>query len=388
MKTLFYIGIVTWCFLEILKVYFIMPMPGSQQWDSVEFAYFIHQNRWTLRALLGIMILVGATNAFSISKKWIPILSLAPLLAIIYAFNFELLAEKMFKQPDNLSYYGQGSYDENDSSILVVIERDGKAKAYPIRYISYHHQVRDSIGKIPIMVTYCNVCRTGRIFSPFIDGKLENFRLVGMDHFNAMFEDETTGSWWQQATGEAIVGPSTGKSLVELESEQMTAATFFSLYPKGLIMKADEAFLSKYDSLGKFEKGKSISKLTMTDSVSWNEKSWVIGISLNGISKAYDWNDLKKEIIIHDAVGNQPIVLVLAEDKQSFATFKRTRLQYFQIKNDTLYSGESKYNLAGKPSHSETPDLEKINAYQEFWHSWRTFHPKTEVFKKENEENR
>jgi hypothetical protein len=40
------------------------------------------------------------------------------------------------------------------------------------------------------MITYCTVCRTGRVFSPDVDGKPETFRLVGMDHFNAMFEDE------------------------------------------------------------------------------------------------------------------------------------------------------------------------------------------------------
>lgn len=385
MKALFYVGILAWCFLEILKVYFIMPMPGSQRWESVEFAYFIHQNRWILRALFGIMILAGARNSFSISKKWIPLLCLVPLVIIIYIFNFEMLAERIFQQPKNLSFYDHESYDENDSSLVVAIVQEGKAKAYPIRYISYHHQVRDSIGSTPIMVTYCNVCRTGRIFSPIIDSKNEEFRLVGMDRFNAMFEDKTTGSWWQQATGEAIVGPSTGKSLDELESEQMTAATFFSLYPDGLIMKADENFLSKYDSLGKFEKGKSTSNLTKTDSISWNEKSWVVGISLDGVSKAYDWNGLQKEIIIHDSVGNQPIVLVLAKDKQSYAAFKREPFHYFQMKEDTLYFGESKYNLAGKSLNSGIPNLEKINAYQEFWHSWRTFHPRTEIYKMEKE---
>lgn len=382
MKIFFYAGIIALCFLEILKVYFIMPLPGSQRWDSVEFAYFIHQNRWILRALFCIMILVGARKAFSSSKKWIPLLSMVPLVIIIYAFNFEMLAEKMFHQPENLSFYGLADYEENDSSLVVAIERGGIAKAYPIRYISYHHQIRDSIGEIPIMVTYCNVCRSGRIFSPIIEGKPENFRLVGMDHFNAMFEDETTGSWWQQATGEAIVGPSTGKILIELEADQMTASTFFSMYPEGLMMKADPSFISKYDSLGKFEKGKSTSKLTKTDSVSWNEKSWVVGISLDNVSKAYDWNDLKREIIIHDSLGKQPIVLVLAEDKQSYAAFKRDPSQFFQIEKDTIYSGESKYNLAGKSYQPSNPNLEKVNAYQEFWHSWRTFHPKTEVYKK------
>jgi hypothetical protein len=53
------------------------------------------------------------------------------------------------------------------------------------------------------MVTYCTVCRTGRVYGPIINGKKETFRLVGMDHFNAMLEDATTKSWWQQATWDA-----------------------------------------------------------------------------------------------------------------------------------------------------------------------------------------
>lgn len=357
-------------------------MPGSQHWESVEFAYFIHRNRWIFRASFGILIFIGARNAFSTRKKWIPTLWLFPLLAIIYLFNFKMLAEKMFLQPNNLSFHNSQTYDQNDSSLVVAIAFEGKAKAYPIRYISYHHQVRDSIAEIPIMVTYCNVCRTGRIFSPIINGKTEDFRLVGMDHFNAMFEDNTTGSWWQQATGEAIVGPLKGNSLDELESEQMTASTFFSLYPDGLIMKADKAFLSKYDSLGKFEKGISQSNLTRTDSISWSEKSWVVGISLDGISRAYDWNDLKTNILIHDTLGKNPIILVLADDRQSFTAFRRKPSQYFQIKNDTLYSGESKFSLSGKSYKNDIPNLEKINAYQEFWHSWRTFHPGTSIYSK------
>jgi hypothetical protein len=359
-----------------------MPLPGSQRWESVEFAYFIHRNRWVFRVLFGLLIFIGARNAFSGRKKWIPTLWLIPLFAIIYLFNFKMLAEKMFLQPKNLSFQDSQTYDQNDSSLVVAIAFEGKAKAYPIRYISYHHQVRDSIGIIPIMVTYCNVCRTGRIFSPIINTKTEDFRLVGMDRFNAMFEDKTTGSWWQQATGEAVVGPLKGKSLDELDSEQMTASTFFSLYPDGLIMKPDKDFLSKYDSLGKFERGKSKSNLTRRDSISWSEKSWVVGISLNGISRAYDWNDLKSEILILDTLGKNHIILVLGDDRQSFAAFKRKQSQYFQIKNDTLYSGESKFSLSGRSFNYGTPNLEKINAYQEFWHSWNTFHPGTSIYSK------
>ena len=190
-------------------------------------------------------------------------------------------------------FYSSSHHQENDSSLVITVTQEGEAKAYPVRFIVYHHQVRDSLGGKPIMVTYCSVCRTGRVFEPIVNGHVENFRLVGMDHFNAMFEDSATKSWWQQSTGKAITGPLKGAELPEIGSAQMTVGKFFKLFPEGLVMGADSASLSKYDSLGRYEKGRSRSKLTGTDSLSWKEKSWVVGISQNGKSKAYDWNDLK-----------------------------------------------------------------------------------------------
>lgn len=166
-----------------------------------------------------------------------------------------------------------------------------------------------------VLVSYCTVCRTGRVFSPVVNGTLETFRLVGMDHFNAMFEDKRTGSWWRQATGEAIVGPLKGKVLQEFPSRQMTLAQWLALYPKSLIMQADTASREKYAKGFDFETGSSRKKLTGTDTASWREKAWVVGVTLNGESKAYDWNRLKREGTVNDEVGGTPIVLALASDR-------------------------------------------------------------------------
>lgn len=381
MKKLFYIGLVGLALLEILNVYFIMPMPGSQQMDTVELAYFIHSSRWYFRVLFGIFIFIGAKETFGSKKKWIPLVALLFLFIICYAFNFQMTAEKMFSEPEKLSFYNSQHHQENDSSLVIAVTQGEEAKAYPVRYIVYHHQVRDSIAGKPIMVTYCSVCRTGRVFEPLVNGHVEKFRLVGMDHFNAMFEDSATRSWWQQSTGKAITGPLKGSELPEMRSTQMTVGKFFKLFPTGLVMQADSASLSKYDSLGRFEKGRSQSKLTGTDSLSWKEKSWVVGISQNGKSKAYDWNDLKSERIIHDTIGGQPILLALSVDGQSFAAFKRDSIQHlFSFKQDTLYSGEGVFDFKGKSTSSDMEDLKQINAYQEFWHSWRTFQPNTETY--------
>ena len=107
--------------------------------------------------------------------------------------------------------------------LVVGIEVKGEARAYPLMFIGYHHQVPDVAGGEPVLVTYCTVCRTGRVWSPMVNGKNEEFRLVGMDHFNAMFEDATTGSWWRQVNGEAITGKLKGTMLREFPAEHMCA---------------------------------------------------------------------------------------------------------------------------------------------------------------------
>ena len=109
---------------------------------------------------------------------------------------------------------------------------NGEAKAYPIQFLGYHHQVQDTVGGKPMMVTYCTVCRTGRVFEPVVNGKHEKFRLVGMDHFNAMFEDVTTKSWWRQVSGEAITGKLKGQQLPEVHSTQTSLARLAAIKSK------------------------------------------------------------------------------------------------------------------------------------------------------------
>ncbi len=380
MKNLFYFGLVGLGLLEILKVYFIMPMPGiSQQIESIDVAYFLHTYRWYFRIVFGIMILAGAASAFRIKRWWLPMLPLLVVVIIVYYFNFKMTAEAIFREPEKLSFHPKGEYLLGDTSLLIAVVYKGEAKAYPVRYIVYHHQVRDTVGGKPVMVTYCSVCRTGRVFEPVVNGKPENFRLVGMDHFNAMFEDVSTKSWWRQATGEAVAGPLKGSVLPEIESVQVSAGKFFLMYPFGVIMQADQSSTRSYDSLARFERGKSKSKLTGTDSLSWKEKSWVVGIQIDNKSKAYDWNELKEKRIVNDKVDDVPIVLVLSDDNQSFAAFERpSESEIFSIQHDTLRSANAAYDFSGKRVASDSAALKRVKAYQEFWHSWRTFHPETE----------
>ena len=377
MKKLFYIGIIELTLFEILKVYFIMPFPGSQRMNSIDFAYFLHTYRWHFRIILATLAVAGSLKAFQAEKKLWPAITAAICLFIIYNFNFKMTADHMFLEPTNLVFKSKSGNELGDTSLVLSVKIANEVKAYPIQFIAYHHKVQDTIGSQPVLITYCNVCRTGRAFEPYVDGEIEHFRLVGMDHFNAMLEDSRTGSWWRQANGEAITGKLKGTKLEEIESTQLTVGKLFELYPNALVMQADAEFMDSYDSLARFERGKSESDLTRTDTLSWQDKSWVVGIDISGKAKAYDWNALKANGMIEDTFAGKALVLVLSRDGQSFGVFEKGGPEPARLSNDTIFIDSNAFDLSGRSLADSIPDLKRIAAYQEFWHSWRTFHPQT-----------
>ncbi len=378
MKKVFYLGVFFLLLFEIAHVYFIMPMPGSQEMNSLDVAYFLHSWRMGFRVLFAGMILAGFKSAFS-GSKWLPFVALLPVGVVAYMANAEMAADTMFYQPTTLQLQAASANAVEGDRLILGVEHNGQAKAYPIQFLGYHHQVRDSIGGKPIMVTYCTVCRTGRVFEPVVNGKTETFRLVGMDHFNAMFEDKTTRSWWRQATGEAVAGPLKGQILPEFPSVQTTLSTWLEWHPDALIMQPDVAFQEEYDDMSTYEKGRLTGRLTRRDTASWQPKSWVVGVTLGSDSKAYDWNQLSKEGIIYDQINNRPIAVILSKDSSSFVVLERTgKDQVFTLRNDTLISFDNRYTFLGVSLDKNLPDLQKLHAYQEYWHSWKTFHPFTQ----------
>ena len=377
MKKLFYVGLVLLVLFEIANVYFIMPMPGSQRMTSIDFAYRLYTWRWLFRAIFLAMIVAGAASAWRAPGRQRFAAPAALVLAaiIVYVLNFQMAADHMFVAPASVTMLPADRSKVDTARLVVGIEVDGQARAFPIQFIGYHHQVRDTVAGKPVMVSYCTVCRTGRVFSPIVDGRSETFRLVGMDHFNAMFEDATTHSWWRQANGEAIAGPSKGKSLTEIPSRQVTLGEWLREHPSSLIMQADAGLKDNYSKDFDYETGKSRKSLTGTDTVSWHDKAWVVGITVNGQSKAYDWNRLRRERVVNDVIGGEPIVLALASDTTSFAAFVRPNPgARFIVRNDSLVAGIASYAFNGRGANGA---LEPVNASQEFWHSWRTFQPAT-----------
>jgi hypothetical protein len=383
---LFLVGLAILVVPEFLKVYYIMPFPGSQEDETIRLAYMLHNNIWLFR-ISGIALIAWPGWIFLRSKKiwviWPTIVAIGVWLFVIYLTNFVMLADKMFLQPTYKVLAGVGGNRIASKEIVVGVTIDGQSKAYPIEIIGYHHQVRDSIAGKPIMVTYCTVCRTGRVFSPIVDGVEEQFRLVGMDHYNAMFEDSRTHSWWRQVNGEAIVGEMKGKHLDEIPSEQMSLASWIAAHPDTKIMQRDATFKARYDSLALYDEGKMKGRLEGTDSTSWGNKSWVIGVQTSDHAKAYDWREMLKAHIVNDTVGVIPVVVAIEPDNASFHVWKRDTLQFVYDRDQLKdLNTQSYWNWQGKCVEGKLAgaQLPFQQAYQEYWHSWRTFRPHTTTY--------
>ena len=378
--------------LEILKVYFIMPFPGSQRSNSIAIAYFLHNNIWWLR-ILGIVIVVSPFLYFiSKGKAWQKILLVIVVLFygfIYYMFNFRFLADKMFYQPKQKIFVAAASDTTNKEKLVIGVVINNQAKAYPIQIIGYHHQVQDTLGGQAVMITYCTVCRTGRVYSPVVNGKQETFRLVGMDHFNAMFEDAGTKSWWRQATGEAIAGKLKGYQLTELPSVQMRLGDWITTYPNSAILQPDSNFKKQYADLKGFDEGTIKGKLEHRDSLSWQFKSWVVGVNTGNQQRAYDWNELVKKGWLSDSLPGTALLLTVEPGGKTFYVFNRS-LHHQTIQ---FTAGASKELLEDIETHSvwklngaciagtlQGSQLQRVQAYQEFWHSWQYFHPNSSRF--------
>jgi len=377
---------------EILRVYFVMPYPGSQVSNTVSYAYWLDKSIVWIRVLALILLCFALINVFkngSIWGKLILLLTLATYAVVFFYFNFRLKADKIFHQPVNKSFTVATNSDMEKSKLIIGVMIEGQAKAYPIQLIGYHHQVMDTIGKTPVMITYCTVCRSGRVYSPIVNGKPESFRLVGMDHFNAVFEDATTKSWWQQATGIAIAGPLKGYVLKEYPSTQLTWDAWLRQYPNSLLMKPDTLFMDNYFKLEDYDRGTMRSTLVRRDSDSWQPNSWIVGVMNNVSSKAYDWNELVQKKIIQDSVDRLPILLTIENDSTSFHAYDRRvndSVLNFQIAgNNNLLVDEkthSIWNMDGVciEGSLKGKKLLPVQSYNEFWHSWQTFHKNAKIY--------
>lgn len=128
--------------------------------------------------------------------------------------------------------------DITDREPVISVEIDGsKPRAYPVRYLIWHEIVNDTVGGMPIAVTFCPLCNSGITFDRRVNGQTLSFGVTGkLRNSDMIMYDRETQSWWQQAEGRGIVGELTGQNLATLPTWMESWAEFKARNPDGLVM--------------------------------------------------------------------------------------------------------------------------------------------------------
>jgi hypothetical protein len=295
---------------------------------------------------------------------------------------------------------------------VIVVDIDGDARAYPLQIMTWHEIANDTVGGVPVSVTFCPLCNTAYAFErPEVKGKVTSFGTSGMLYnSNLVMYDRATSSLWPQALGQAVIGPLTGTTLERVPAQIVSWEEFTSAFPDGAVLSRNTGFDRRYgqnpypgyddiDNAPFLFSGEVDGRLAAVERV--------LGVETATEVVAFAYTALKDAAsdgatAINTSTGADPLVvfwkqgtvsaldsanMASSRDVGAAAAFSRRvgkRLLEFTVRDGTLVDGQtsSTWSLLGRAIHGplEGKRLEPADAHDSFWFDWAAFHPETTVW--------
>ncbi len=289
---------------------------------------------------------------------------------------------------------------------VILFEHDGDVRAYPLAILIWHEIVNDVVGGMPVAVTFCPLCNASIVFDATIDGVAHEFGTTGrLRNSDLIMYDRVTESWWQQFTGQAIIGEYAGRQLDFLTSQVISFGDFAAEFPAGEVMARPAANRSyganPYTSYDSTTGRPFLFDGTLDDRLASTER--VVGLEIDGDVMAYAFAAVAEAGAINDAVGGSEIVVFhkagtasaldqrsISEgrDVGSVAVFDRQldgeTLTFTANGDGTFTDAEtgSTWNILGAATAGELEgsQLEQVIAFDHFWFAWSAFYPETGLY--------
>lgn len=239
-----------------------------------------------------------------------------------------------------------------DNDIVIGLVRGDIARAYPTRILIWHEIVNDVIGGDAVAVTYCPLCGTAMVFERKIDGKVRTFGVSGLLYrSDVLMYDRESESLWSQLAMKAVSGPAVGTKLTWLHSEHLTWKAWREKYPHGKVLSTNTGYKRNYgrDTYTSYFSSENTMFPVPHTRKELSNKTWVIGVVINGKAKAYPVDDLPTDSAIKDKVGGKQLVV--------------------------RYDAQKKF-----PQISDS-EGKQIPSVMVFWFAWQAFYPKTDLWK-------
>jgi len=293
-----------------------------------------------------------------------------------------------------------------DMEPVVVFELDGDARAYPLQILVWHEIVNDVVAGRSVLITFCPLCNTAIAFDRTVAGKALEFGVSGyLRNSDLVMFDRGTESWWQQITGNAIVGDFTGTNLELLASSIVAWADFKAAFPNGKVLSRETGHRRDYgynpyvgyddvQSSPFLFHGRKDGRLVAMERV--------VAVELAGEVVAYPFSRLESRPVILDTVGGVPIVVffkrgtlspldlaTITDSREigSAAVFKPLidgRPLTFRAEGSSFVDNEtgSRWDIFGRATAGPLKGkaLEPVVSGNHFWFAWAAFKPETRVW--------
>lgn len=321
----------------------------------------------------------------------------------------------------------------SDDDQVIVVERDGEARAYPLRILNWHEIVNDvfeprskarrsgSDGDPggPLLVTYCPLCGSGVTAVRTVDGGettfggsgsratgaskgvVTTFGVSGLLFRNALvMYDGKTNSYWSQIAAAAIRGEKTGTALELVPSALTTWGEFREQYPDGVVLRPppESSTVTGRNSTRDYDRNPYAGYETSDqigiggsfDDERLHPKTMVVGVEHGGVSRAYPVEPVQGAGVVNDEVGGLPVVVAATESGTLVAYVREVDGETLTVTRESdgvLVAGGSRWRLLSGEAVDgphEGTRLESANTVnQEFFFSWVNFHPETEIWSAE-----
>jgi hypothetical protein len=308
---------------------------------------------------------------------------------------------------DNPNFEAIAAGDEwlADVQPVIALVVGDEAKAYPLAILTWSEIANDEIGGVPVAVTFCPLCNSAIVFNREVNGEVLRFGVSGnLRHSDLVMWDNKTLSWWQQFTGQAIVGDLTGTQLEMIPAQLVAWKDFKAAYPDGQVLSRDTGLGRSYGQNPYASYDSSTNPFlflgTPDDRLPATER--VLGYFRGDTAIAYPLPLIAEEKVIQDNIEGQDVVIffepgqVSALDQAIIETSKEVgsagmfipeadgRKLTFTYQDGQIRDQEtgSRWDIFGRAIAGELAgaQLDPILSHTYFWFAWAAFRPDTKIY--------
>jgi hypothetical protein len=291
-----------------------------------------------------------------------------------------------------------------DVQPVIALVVDGEARAYPLAILTRHEIVNDEIAGRPVAVTFCPLCNAGIVFDREVDGDVLRFGVSGnLRNSDLIMWDNKTLSWWQQFTGEAIVGEMVGTQLEMIPAQMVAWKDFKAAYPDGTVLSRNARSYGNNPYVNYDSQTQPFLYLEAPDP-RLKAMERVLGYHSGETATAYPLSILSEKGVIADTIDGQDVV-VFYEPGQASALDQASIELSREVGSAGLFIPEvdgqkltfsyskgvitdnetgSEWDVFGRAINDELEgaQLEPLLSHTHFWFAWAAFRPDTTIYGK------